>query len=207
MITLYNIPVSGNCHKIRLLLSFLGLDYQTYNLDLTVSEQKSADYLLLNPFGQAPVLTDGEITIRDSQAILVYLAKTYGGSSWWPDDAVQLAHITQWLSTAANEITYGPARIRAHYKFAHNIDMALAKATSDKVLSIIEQHLIDRSWLVNEQVSIADIAIYPYLALAHEGHVELAAYPNILTWLARFESQANFVTMPGIVNPSTKESL
>jgi glutathione S-transferase len=207
MITLYNIPVSGNCHKIRLLLSFLGLDYQTYNLDLTVSEQKSADYLLLNPFGQAPVLTDGEITIRDSQAILVYLAKTYGGSRWWPDDAVQLAHITQWLSTAANEITYGPARIRAHYKFAHNIDMALAKATSDKVLSIIEQHLIDRSWLVNEQVSIADIAIYPYLALAHEGHVELAAYPNILTWLARFESQANFVTMPGIVNPSTKESL
>lgn len=198
MITLYNIPVSGNCHKIRLALSFLGLDYQTYQLDLANAEQKGAAYLKLNPFAQAPVLTDGDITIRDSQAILVYLAQTYGGTDWWPKDAAQNAHLIEWLSTAANEITHGPAKLRAHYKFARDIDITLAKTTTDKVLNIIEQHLSNKQWLVGDQVSVADIAIYPYLALAHEGHVDLTPYAHILAWLNRFESLPRYIAMPGI---------
>jgi len=198
MITLYNIPVSGNCHKIRLALSFLGLDYQTHDLNLTKAEQKSADYLKLNPFGQAPLVTDGDITIRDSQAILVYLAQTYGGADWWPKDAAQNAHLIEWLSTAANEITHGPAQMRAHYKFARAIDLTQAKTMTDKVLSIIEQHLSNRQWLVDDQVSIADIAVYPYLALAHEGHVDLTPYPHILAWIRRFESLPRYIAMPGI---------
>lgn len=198
MITLYNIPVSGHCHKIRLALSFLDTQYQTYNLDITNSEQKGTDFLELNSFAQAPVLTDGDIIIRDSQAILIYLAKNYGGADWWSDKAEQLAHITSWLSTAANEITHGPALLRAHYKFGRNIDIELAQSITRKVLKIIEQHLTTRQWLVNEQVSIADIAIYPYLALAHEGHVDLNPYSNILAWLRRFESQPKYIAMPGI---------
>jgi glutathione S-transferase len=198
MITLYNIPVSGNCHKIRLLLSFLEIDYQTYDLNLASLEQKSDEYLQLNPFGQAPVLVDGEITIRDSQAILVYLASHYGSADWWTDDPEQLAHITEWLSTAANEIAHGPALMRAHYKFGRKIDLEHTQTVIEKVLSIIDQHLHSSAWLVGSNPSIADIAIYPYLALAHEGHIDLNPYTHILEWMARFESLPHFIAMPGI---------
>ena len=76
---LYNIALSGNCHKVRLMLSFLGIDYALYHLDLGASEQTTDEYLTLNPFGQAPLLNDNGVVIRDSHAILVYLAKKYGG--------------------------------------------------------------------------------------------------------------------------------
>ncbi len=198
MMTLYNIEVSGNCHKIRLLLSFLNLNYDTYNLDISASEQHSDDYLKLNPFAQAPVLVDGDNTIRDSQAILVYLAKTYGTDNWWSEDAAELAHIFEWLSTAANEITYGPARIRAHYKFSRAIEMELATIITNKILTIVNQHLEQKQWLVNEKPTLADIAIYPYLALAHEGQIDLTPYPHIIIWMRRFESLPNYIGMPGI---------
>ena len=93
MITLYDMSLSGNCHKIRLLLSFLALPYQTQAVDLRGGEQRSPAYLQRNPFGQVPVLDDDGLIIRDSQAILVYLAKRYGGEQWWPDDAYPLAQI------------------------------------------------------------------------------------------------------------------
>ncbi|MGR8942370.1 MAG: glutathione S-transferase family protein, partial [Gammaproteobacteria bacterium] len=101
MITLYDVPPSGNCHKVRLLLSFLALPYQTRPVNLVDGEQHSPDYLRVNPFGQVPVLDDDGLTVRDSQAILVYLAKRYGGEKWWPEDAFRLAQIAAWLSTAA----------------------------------------------------------------------------------------------------------
>ncbi len=203
MITLYNIPVSGNCHKIRLLMSFLGLEYKTHNLDIVSLEQHSPQYLSINAFAQAPALIDGDNIIRDSQAILVYLAKTYGDADWWPTVPVETAHIIEWLSTAANEITHGPALLRAHYKFARQIDFKQTHSVTEKVLSILEQHLGFNNWLVANKPSIADIAIYPYLALAHEGHVDLKPYQHILEWMARFESLPNFITMPGI-QPNNK---
>lgn len=78
MITLYEFALSGNCHKIRLMLSLLGLDYQSMAVNSSKQQQKSADFLAMNPFGQVPVLTDEDVIVRDSQAILVYLAKKYG---------------------------------------------------------------------------------------------------------------------------------
>jgi len=100
MITLYDMTLSGNCHKVRLLLSLLALPYQTQPVNLVSGEQRSPDYLQRNPFAQVPVLNDNGQIIRDSQAILVYLAKRYGGEQWWPDDTYQLAQIAAWLSTA-----------------------------------------------------------------------------------------------------------
>ncbi|HEC73928.1 MAG TPA: glutathione S-transferase family protein [Methylophaga aminisulfidivorans] len=199
---LYNIALSGNCHKVRLMLAFLGLDYQLYDLDLGSSEQLSDDYLKLNTFGQAPVLDDDGIIIRDSQAILVYLAKKYADRGFWPDDPADLAQVISWLSTAANEIQNGPTRIRAHYKFGRAIDFKQVTETTDKVLKIIDMHLTGKVWLVGDQMSIADIAMYPYLALAHEGHVDITPYLNITAWLTRFESLPNYVSMPGITQTS-----
>lgn len=196
---LYNIPKSGNCHKVRLLLSLLGIDYVTHNLNLAEKEQASADYLTLNPFAQAPVLDDNSTIIRDSQAILVYLASNYGGEQWWPkDNPVDMAKITAWLSTAANEVTHGPARLRAHYLFGREIEVDFATATTEKVLTIIDRHLTEKSWLVGNKLSIADLAIYPYLALAHEGKVDITPYQHITAWFTRIESLPEYIAMPGI---------
>lgn len=198
MITLYDVGLSGNCHKVRLLLNLLDLPHQLRPLDLAAGEQRSPDYLALNPFGKVPVLVDGEVTLRDSQAILVYLAKRYGGVDWWPEDAGQLGQIVAWLSTAANEIAQGPNSLRLHQKFGRAINLENARSTSDATLHIIETHLAERTWLVGETVSIADIAIYPYLALAPEGGVDLTEYPNIRRWFADIRKQPGYVGMPGM---------
>ena len=195
---LYNIALSGNCHKVRLMLAFLGLEYQTHNLDLGASEQTSDDYLRLNLFGQAPVIDDNGVVIRDSQAILVYLAKKYGEDRFWSNDPAELAQITSWLSTAANEMQNGPARLRVHHKLGRPIDIKHATDITTKLLNIINGHLADKKWLVADKLSIADIAIYPYLALAHEGQIDISPYQNITEWLARFEALPDYVSMPGI---------
>jgi len=198
MITLYDMSLSGNCHKVRLMLSFLALPYQTQAVNLLGGEQRSPDYLRRNPFGQVPVLDDDGLIIRDSQAILVYLAKRYGGPQWWPDDAYQLAQIAAWLSTAANEIFNGPATLRVHHKFGRDIDIARAQQTAEKVLSIIDGHLQNRDWLVGDTLSIADIAVYPYLALAPEANLDISAYTNIVAWFQRIRALPGYVTMPGM---------
>lgn len=196
MITLYDMTLSGNCHKVRLLLSFLALPHQP--VSLVGGEQRSPDYLQRNPFGQAPVLDDDGPIIRDSQAILVYLAKRYGGEQWWPDDAFRLAQIAAWLSTAANEIANGPALLRVHHKFGRDIDIARAQQITAKVLDIVDRHLESRDWLASDTVSIADIAAYPYLALAPEGDIDIGAYPNIVSWFQRLRALPGYVPMPGM---------
>ncbi|MGZ8916243.1 MAG: glutathione S-transferase family protein [Methylobacter sp.] len=201
MITLYDMSLSGNCHKVRLLLSFLSLPYQTHTVNLFGGEQRRPDYLRFNPFGQVPVLDDDDLIIRDSQAILVYLAKRYGGPQWWPDDAYRLAQIAAWLSTAANEIFHGPAMLRVHHKFGRDIDVSKAQQTAEKVLYIIDHHLENQNWLVGDTLSIADIAAYPYLALAPEGGIDIGAYANIVTWFQRIRALPGYVTMPGIWQP------
>ncbi len=199
MITLYEFALSGNCHKIRLLLSFLKLEYKSHMINGSEREHKSAEFLALNSFGQVPVLIDGEIVIRDSQAILVYLARTYGGSQWFPiDNTLALTQITAWLSVAANEITRGPNALRLHHKFGRDINVDDATKITAHLLNVLNTHLSEHEWLVTTQITIADLALYTYLALANEGHVDISLYPAIEKWFARIEALPGYKSMPGI---------
>jgi glutathione S-transferase len=198
MITLYEFAPSGNCHKIRMLLSFLGLDYQSVKINGSEREQKSAEFLAKNPFGQVPVLQDGDIIIRDSQAILVYLAKQYGSEKWWPNDAKTLADITAWLSTAANEVARGPATLRAMHKFGRTINVDEAQQFTNNVMAVLENHFSQHAWLVGDHISIADLAIYPYIALGSEGKIDLANYVAIQQWFQRIQALPAYVGMPGM---------
>lgn len=198
MITLYEFPLSGNCHKVRLLLSLLNLDYRSVQVNGNEKQQKSAEFIKLNLFGQVPVLTDGDFTIRDSQAILVYLAKKYGGDHWLSTDAEGLAEIVSWLSTASNEVALGPNRLRLHYKFGRAIDVEAAQQTTLVLFDILEQHLEKNSWLATGRVTIADVAIYPYVALASEGKFNLQPYTAIGRWMDRIKALPGYVGMPGI---------
>ena len=202
MITLFNTEISGNCYKIRLMLALLGLDYDTQNINLRAGEHKTEAYLAHNPFGLVPLLKDGELYIRDSQAILVYLAKAYGDENWLPNNPLHAAQVTAWLSTAANEVARGPAALRAHYLFGKSINVDEAEKITANLLSIVNNHLAQQSWLVGDNITIADLAIYPYLALAHEGNIELSAFKHLNQWLARIAMLEGFIGMPGIPAPS-----
>lgn len=198
MIELFEFGLSGNCHKVRMMLSLLRLDYKSHAVNGAEREQKNAEFLSMNPFGQVPVLKDGDTVIRDSQAILVYLARAYGDDHWFPADPIKAAEVTAWLSTAANEVARGPNALRLHYKFGRTINLDEATSTTANLLSVLDQHLAHHDWLATEMISIADIAIYPYIALAHEGSVDLSPFLSVENWLGRIEMLNWFVSMPGI---------
>ena len=198
MIELFEFELSGNCHKIRMMLSLLRLEYTSHAVNGAEREQKSTEYLAMNPFGQVPVLKDGNTIIRDSQAILVYLAHAYGDDHWFPADAAQAAQVTAWLSTAANEVARGPNMLRLHYKFGRAINVEEATAVTHSLLVVLNQHLEHHDWLATNTITIADIAIYPYIALANEGNIDLTPFLYIENWLGRIEMLSWFVAMPGI---------
>lgn len=195
---LYNLELSGNCYKVRLLLSLLDLKYELVPVDLMAGEHKSPEFLQLNPLGQVPILEDDGLFLRDSQAILVYLAKKYGGEAWLPSDPAGMAQVTQWLSTAANEIARGPGDARVSRKFGFAIDLEAAQKKAELILNIIEQHLNKHQWLALDRPTIGDIACFPYIALAPEGDVTLDRYPAINQWCDRMKKLPNFIEMPGI---------
>ncbi|MGX9936920.1 glutathione S-transferase family protein [Advenella kashmirensis] len=199
MITLYDLAASGNCHKVRLLLSLLGVQYHSRAVNLMDGEHKLANFLQMNPFGQVPVLVDGDVILRDSQAILVYLAKQYGDHGWLAaDDPIAMAQVTAWLSTAANEVARGPNDLRLHYKFGRQLDLVAAQQITERLYGIVEQQLQASGWLVGDHITIADIAVYPYIALSPESQVSLASYPALLAWVGRIQALPGYVGMPGM---------
>jgi glutathione S-transferase len=198
MIKLYDFPLSGNCHKVRLLLSFLKLEYEKIPVDLKGGEHKQAPFLQLNPFGQVPVLTDGETVIRDSQAILVYLARQYGGEDWFPVDAALMAKVMQWLSTATREIAVSLAAARVYHLFGSKADIETLENQSHALLKVINNHLNGRNWLEGEHPTIADIACFPYIALSGDAKISLTAYPHVIAWVDRIKQLPGYISMPGL---------
>ncbi|MBT9458523.1 MAG: glutathione S-transferase family protein [Burkholderiaceae bacterium] len=200
---LYYFPASGNAHKVRLLLSMLQLPHEL--VAPTGGAHKQPEFLAMNPFGQVPVLVDGDVVVRDSQAILVYLAARYGGPAWWPQDAARLGAVQAWLSTAANEVAHGPALLRMHRKFGRTIDVEAATQRSLSLLQLLDTQLRDQPWLLaGDQPSIADLAIYPYIALAPEGGLDLTPFVHLTGWIARLQSLPGHIDMPGLWHPLDK---
>lgn len=198
MMTLYEFAPSGNCHKVRLMLSLLGLAWRGVAVNGREREQKSAAFLALNPFGQVPVLVDGTVTVRDSQSILVYLARRYGGEQWLPVEPVAMAEVIAWLSVASYEVWQGPAMVRAFHKFGREVDLVRATALMTELFAVLEQRLTAQPWLALDRPTIADIAVYPYVALVPEGHVDLAPWPALVRWLGRVQALPGYVGMPGM---------
>ena len=93
MLKLYNMPLALNCYKVRLLLSLLKVPYEKHSVDLLTGDHQTPEYLALNPFGQVPMLSDGAVLLRDSQAILVWLARKFGGERWMPVAALGHASV------------------------------------------------------------------------------------------------------------------
>jgi len=199
-IQLYSTPLSGHCHRVTLLLNMLSLPFE--NKDGGKDIRQTAKFAQLNPLQQVPVLTDGELVVTDSNAILVYLVKRYAPDSHWlPEDPVQAAEVQKWLSRAAGEVRYGPASARMVKQFAAPESYESALAVTAKFLPQLEQHLESREFLATERATIADLACYSYVATAPEGGVSLADYPAIRRWLKRVESLPGFTPLPALPLP------
>lgn len=194
-LTLYDFPVSGHCHRVRLMLSLLELPYRSVHVDLGGGEHKRAPFLALNPFGQVPVLQDGPVALADSNAILVYLALRHGGERWLPREPQRAAAVQRWLSVAAGELAYGPAAARAAALFGERWDTAEVSARAHRLLALMEGVLAESDHLAGDEPTLADVALYSYVAHAPEGGVSLAAYPAVRAWLARVEAWPRFVAM------------
>ena len=202
MITLYGHELSGNAYKVRLFLELLQLDYEFIQVDLMKGEHKEPAFLAINPFGQVPALVDGGETILDAQGILVYLARQYGGETWLPSEAIALSRVVRWLSTAAGEVRQGVENARLYHLFgakAINIERATEKA--HLILQLLDNHLAEQDWLEFDRPTIADIAVFPYVALAPDGKISLDGYPNVLAWIERIKHLPNFIGMRHIEVP------
>lgn len=196
---LYGHTLSGNAYKAKLLLSLLGMDYEWVNVDLLNGEHCTSDFLAINPFGQVPVLVDDDTVVPDAQAILVYLARRYGSEQWLPIDPEGLSRVVRWLSTTAGEIRQGPEAARLIQLFhVTSIPIERTLQKSQFILAQINQHLVDRQWLELERPTIADVAVFPYVALAPDGNLSLNDYPHIRAWIERIKQLPGFVGMPGI---------
>ena len=190
---LYLHPLSGHSHRARLFLSLIGVERQEIEVDLAKAAHKSPDFLKMNRFGQVPVLDDDGTVLADSNAILVYLAKKYGRTDWLPEDAAGAAAVQRWLSVAAGQLAFGPAAARLVTVFGAKFDAAEVIARAHALLKVIEAELTGRQWIAGDRPTIADVALYSYIARAPEGNVDLAAYPEVRSWLARIEGLEGFV--------------
>ncbi|MCF2949398.1 glutathione S-transferase [Paraglaciecola aquimarina] len=194
---LYTFPLSGHSHRVELMLSLLSLDAELIKVDLAKGEHKSAEFLAKNPAGQVPVLEDGDITLADSNAIIMYLATKYDqGRTWYPEDLVTQTKIQSYLSLAAGKLAFGPCNARIINVFGKPLDKEFALTLAHDLLTLLDQTLSSQTWLVGDTPTLADVAHYTYIAHAPEGDVSLENYPHIKTWLATIEQLKGFVPMP-----------
>ncbi|MBD9433419.1 glutathione S-transferase [Achromobacter sp. ACM03] len=194
-LTFYSFPLSGHAHRVALMLSLLDVPHRKVDVDLRGGEQKRPPFLALNAFGQVPVIDDGGVVVADSTAILVYLAKRYGGQAWLPEDPAGAAAVQRWLSAASGPLAIGPAAARLVTLFGAACDVDSTLARAHALLKVMDGELAARDFLAGTTPTIADVACYAYVAHAPEGNVSLEAYPHVRAWLGRIESLPRFVPM------------
>lgn len=193
---IYHYPLSGHSHRAVLFASLLGLATDVIVVDLAQAAHKKPEFLALNAFGQVPVLDDNGTVIADSNAIMVYLAKKTGRTDWLPEDARGAAAVQRWLSVAAGEVAYGPAAARMITVFNANYNAEEVIARAHLLLGRLEQHLAADDWLAASHPTLADVAIYSYVARAPEGNVDLSGYDAVRRFLSRVEALPGFVPFP-----------
>jgi len=199
MLRLYNRERSGNCYKVRLMLSLLGLEYEKVAVHRAGKgrNEVDADFEKISPLKQVPVLIADGKPYWGTIAILVYLARRYGGEHWLPLDPAGISEITQWTSFAQNEIFYGIGRARSMrgQRWHGYGTLEEAHVIAAVALRVLEGRLTENKWLALGRVTIADVACYSYTVFAPEGGISLKPYPAVRAWLYRVRE------LPGYLEP------
>lgn len=188
---------SGNCYKIRLLMSHLNQPLETVEIDITQGESRTADFLLRNPNGKVPTLeiAPGQF-LAESNAILWFLARD---SDLIPQDTFQQALVLQWFGFEQYSHEPNIATSRYWIKILnaaaeHAVEIEKKQAAGYAALNVMEQHLTSRDFFV-DRYSVADISLFAYTHVCHEGGFSLEQYPAIRAWIQRIETQPGFVSI------------
>ena len=197
---LYSYFRSSASFRVRIALALKGVDYEYAAIHLLQGggQQFAAGFKAMNPAALVPVLDDDGTVIWDSLAILVYLARKYGGERWLPSEAKDLAEVMQWLAVMENETLYGLGKARVIVKFKFPGSLEEAQTLGRRGLNVLEGRLSNHDWLGLDRFTIADVGCFPYVALAPEGEISLDPYPAVRKWVERVKRQPGFVSMPGI---------
>jgi glutathione S-transferase len=189
---------SGNCYKIKLLCSLLGIEHEWVHVDILAGETQASDFLARNPNGKIPLLElpDGRC-LSESNAILNYLAF---GTELLPSDSFEFAKVQQWqfFEQYSHEPFIAVARFIAKYLGLPEDRRAEYESKQEgggKALSVMEAQLQKTPYLVGEQLTTADIALYGYTHVAEEGGFDLSNYPSIQSWIGKIASHPKYVGM------------
>ena len=197
MLKLYDFLESGNGYKVRLLLSQLEIPFERIELDITRGESRSDEFLARNPNGRIPTLEleDGTC-LAESNAIQWYLAE---GTDFLPKDPLERAQVLQWMFF--EQYSHEPFIAVVRHWIHQGLDSGREAEVTEKrergyeALSVMEGHLHLRDFFVGGRYSIADIALYAYTNVAHEGGFDLTAYPAVNAWLERVSAQPGHISI------------
>lgn len=198
MLKVYGDFKSGNCYKVKLLLDQLKVPHEWLHVDILEKKTRTAEFLARNPNGKIPVLEfqDGSF-LAESNAILHYLAE---GSPLLPPDRRSRAEVLQWLFF--EQYSHEPYIATSRYIVVYlgrppeyEAKLAEKSAPGYAALKVMELRLAGHDFLVGERYTIADIGLYAYTHVAHEGGFDLSEFPAIQRWLERVRKQPRHVTM------------
>lgn len=195
---LYGDIQSGNCYKIKLLMSLLSLEHEWIHVNILEGDTQDQAFLKKNPNAKIPVLElDDGRCLSESNAILNYLAS---GSALLPNDPYAQAKVQQWqfFEQYSHEPYIAVARFIAKYlglPAERKAEYESKQTGGHKALQVMEAQLVQTAFLAGESLTTADISLYGYTHVAHEGGFDLTAYPAITAWLKRIESLENYVGM------------
>jgi len=193
---LYDSAISGNCYKIRLLLSQLGIPCTIVPIDILKGESRTKEFLQINPNGRTPVLDDNGFVLAESNAILAYLAR---GTKVLPDDRQQWALVFQWMFF--EQYSHEPYIATSRFLLQHRPDtpersaaLAVRRDGGWAALRVMEGHLSKHDFFVGDY-TIADIALFAYTQVSHEGGFPLDNFPKIRAWINRVKAQPGFIPL------------
>ncbi len=198
MIKVYGDFKSGNCYKIKLLLHLLEQEYEWIAIDTMAAETRTDEFAAMNPNQKIPVveLDSGEF-LPESNAILNYLAE---GTSFLPSSSLERARVLQWqfFEQYSHEPYIAVARFIQLYLGLPEDRLEEYEAKQDgghRALGIMDRHLVEHDYFVGDTPTIADISLYAYTHVAHEGGFDLDAYPNVQAWVRRIQALPNYCGM------------
>jgi len=193
---IYDFLSSGNGYKVRLVLHQLGIPFERVEMDIVRGETRTPEYLARNPNGRIPLLElpDGTF-LAESNAILHYLAE---GTPLLPTARLEHAQVLQWMFF--EQYSHEPNIATSRY-WLHHLEITPERRAAlvekqrlgNAALGVLETHLASRTFLVGERYTIADVALYAYTHVAHEGGFDLAPYPAVRAWLARVAREPGHV--------------
>ncbi len=195
---IYGDVQSGNCYKIRLLCSLLDIEHEWIHVDILAGGTSEAEFLQKNPNGKIPLLEleDGRC-LSESNAILNFLA---AGSQLLPSDSFDVAKVQQWqfFEQYSHEPYIAVARFIAKYlglPQERRAEYEAKQSGGHKALAVMETQLSTSPYLTGDSLSTADISLYGYTHVAHEGGFDLTGYPSILTWIDRIKAHQKYIGM------------